>query len=605
MKAIEGFRPARVLVAVMLTALCLAARMASADTVNAIYNSATDVPITANGYTATGNTVNFTLNFAPATGTDLMVVNNTGLPFINGTFDNLAQGQAVVLSYGGVTYRFVANYYGGSGNDLVLVWANHRVFAWGYNFYGQIGDNTIEARRVPVPVTTWSALAGKTVVALATGDKHSLALCSDGSVAAWGWNFFDQLGDGTFVERHIPQRVNAHPGSALYGRTVVAIAAGGNHSLALCSDGTLTAWGDDTYGQLGDNTTSMCFVPVVVNTAAGVSALYGKTVVAIAAGGYHSLALCSDGTVAAWGRNNAGQLGNNTTNNSAVPVAVNTDSGVSALFSKAVVAIAAGGVHSLALCSDGTLDAWGLNNYGQLGDNTTTNHYVPVAVNTNSGVSALYGKTVATIAAAVGHSLALCSDGTVVDWGYNLYGQLGDNTTMNRNVPVAVNRAVGVSALYGKTVVAIAAGGYHNLALCSDCTVAGWGGNSTGQLGDNTTTERHVPVAVNSTPLAASQRFARVASGSAASHTLALVAGPPASPVSLTGAQLLTNRALQFTFTNTPGAFFGVLAATNPALSWSNWTSLTGLTELSPGQFQFTDPPATNNPRRFYRVRSP
>ena len=130
-----------------LAALCLASSLASAETVNAIYNSATDVPVTANGYTATGNTVNFTLNFAPATGTDLMVVKNTGLDFIIGTFDNLAQGQTVALSYGGTTYHFVANYYGGSGNDLVLVWANNRAFAWGYNYYGQLGDNTTTNRR--------------------------------------------------------------------------------------------------------------------------------------------------------------------------------------------------------------------------------------------------------------------------------------------------------------------------------------------------------------------------------------------------------------------------------------------------------------------------
>jgi hypothetical protein len=135
-----------------IAALCLVSGMASADTVNALWNTATDVPVTANGYTATGNTVNFTLNFAPGTGTDLTVVNNTGLGFINGTFDNLAQGQAVALSYGGVTYRFVANYYGGSGNDLVLVWASNRAFAWGSNGAGQLGDNTTMNRLLPVPV---------------------------------------------------------------------------------------------------------------------------------------------------------------------------------------------------------------------------------------------------------------------------------------------------------------------------------------------------------------------------------------------------------------------------------------------------------------------
>ncbi len=114
-------------------------------------------------------------------------------------------------------------------------------------------------------------------------------------------------------------------------------------------------------------------------------------------------------------------------------------------------------------------------------------------------------------------------------------------------------------------------------------------------------------MAVNRSALAASQCFSLVASGSTADHSLALVAAPPAAGIVLTGPQSTTNRAFRFAFTNTLGAFFGVLAATNPALPLSNWTSLTGLTltEISPGQFQFTDPQATNIPRRFYRVRSP
>ena len=100
--------------------LILLTLSSQAETVNATWNAATDVPVTASSYAASGNTVNFTLNFAPEVGTELMVVRNTGLAFINGTFSNLTQGQAVPLIFGGVTYHFVANYYGGTGNDLVL-----------------------------------------------------------------------------------------------------------------------------------------------------------------------------------------------------------------------------------------------------------------------------------------------------------------------------------------------------------------------------------------------------------------------------------------------------------------------------------------------------
>jgi alpha-tubulin suppressor-like RCC1 family protein len=584
---------------------------AQAATVDAIYNSAADVPVAASGYTATGNTVSFTLNFAPATGTDLMVVNNTGLGFIAGTFDNLAQGQLVVLSYGGVSYAFMANYYGGSGNDLVLVWANTRAFAWGANNVGQLGDgSTFSLRAAPVAVNTTAtpaALFGKTVLGLAAGEASTLAFCADGTVAAWGDNEAGALGNSNYFDTSVPVNVNTAPGvSALSGKTVVAVAAGSAYVLALCSDGTVAAWGDDGFGELGDNREAgfMSLVPLPVNTSLG-SALYGRTVVAVAAGGWHNLALCSDGNVAAWGWNQYGQLGDTTTTDRYLPVAVNTNSGVSALFGKTVVAVAAGHSHSLALCSDGTVAAWGNNSDGELGDNTTTNRSVPVAVNTDSGVSALSGRTVVAIAAGLQHSLALCTDGTVAAWGYNSDGELGDNTSTKRLVPVAVNTNSGVSALFGKTVVAIAAGAYQSLTLCSDATSAAWGWNSDGQLGDGTRTTRLVPVVVNASQLSAGQRFTRVTSGCFANHSLALVAAPPASTITLASAGKLTNGPFQFSFTNTPGAFFGVLATTNSLLPLSSWTPLTGPTEALPGQFQFTDAQATNTPQRFYRVRSP
>jgi alpha-tubulin suppressor-like RCC1 family protein len=596
--------------AIVLSAFSLLHTTASAETVNAVWNSAADVPLTGNGYIATGNAVNFTLNFAPATGTDLVVVNNTGLGFIVGTFDNLAQGQALPLSYGGTTYQFVANYCGGSGNDLVLVWASKRAFAWGWDQYGQLGDNTSGTNRlVPVPVTATGVLAGKTVLALASGWYHTLALCSDGTVAAWGLNNKGQLGDTTTTECHVPVRVNMGSGSALFGRRVMAVAAGLSHSLALCSDGTVAAWGGNLDGQLGDNGMSgiQSLKPVAVNTNAGLSALYGKTVVAIATGTHHSLALCSDGTVAAWGPNTYGQLGNRSTAGSYVPVAVNTNSGVSALYGKTVSSVAAGAVHSVALCSDRTVVAWGRNNNGQLGINTTWSTNAPAAASTDAAVSALYGKTVVAIAAGANHTLALCSDGTLAAWGSNLYGELGDDgaSGVSSIKPVAVNTNLGVSVLNGRTVAAIAAGASHSLALCSDGMVAAWGYNYYGQLGSSSTTGCDVPTAVDTTPLAAGQRFAKVASGAFAYHTLALIAAPAASDVILTSAGKLPDGSFQCAFTNTPGAFFSGLAATNPTLPLSNWTSLTGLIEVSSGQFQVTDPQATNCPHRFYRVRSP
>lgn len=259
--------------------------LTGAADLTATYASKSTVPVTSNGFTATGSTVNLSLNYAPTTGDELLVVNNTSFEPINGTFSNLANGQTVTLSYGGVDYDFVAYYYGGEGyNDLVLLWKNRRLVAWGYNSQGQLGDNSIASRNSPVPVNNvggTSALAGKDIVSITTGGSHSLALCTDGTVLAWGHNGAGQLGDNTTTpSRRVPVTVNADSGvSALFGKRVVALAAGGQFSAALCTDGTIATWGSNSFGQLGNGTTgggSSTKVPGVVSTASGLSALYEK-----------------------------------------------------------------------------------------------------------------------------------------------------------------------------------------------------------------------------------------------------------------------------------------------------------------------------------------
>ncbi len=428
--------------------------------------------------------------------------------------------------------------------------------AWGDNGFGQLGNSLTTNSPVPVDVLGIGALAGKTVVAVSAGYEHSLALCSDGTVAAWGTNWCGQLGNNSTDGSLVPVAVNTDSGmSALAGKSVVAVAAGGSHSLALCSDGTVAAWGYNSYGRLGNDATTDSRGPVAVNTDSGTSALAGKSGVAGAAGDHHSLAWCSDGTVASWGSNVYGQLGNTSPTLSQVPVAVNTG----ALAGKKVVAVAAGGTHSLALCSDDTVAAWGGNRYGQLGNASTSDSQVPVAVNT---ASALAGKTVVAVSAGSMHSLALCNDGTVAAWGNNGSGRLGNNSTDQSTVPVAVNTAGGTSALSGKTVVAVSAGLDQSLALCSDGTAVAWGINWAGQLGNGLTTPSLVPVAVNTTSSSAlsGRTVLFLGTGGIAYHTLALASLPPPPPTTVTAlsapaaGSYKAGDALNFTLTTSAAA---------------------------------------------------
>ncbi len=230
---------------------------------------------------------------------------------------------------------------------------------------------------------------------------------------------------------------------------------------------SVAAWGANDDGQLGDGTTtgpSKCLVSGVEHACSPTPGPAGELgpVAAVAAGQFHSLALLGDGTVMAWGRNSSGQLGTGNTTASDIPVPVAGLSGVTA--------VAAGSTHSLALLSNGSVVAWGANESGQLGNGTTVASDVPVAVSGLSGVTA--------IAAGNGYSLALLGNGTVMAWGTNQTGQLGDGTTTTRTLPVAV------SGLSGAT--AIAAGFAHSLAVLGDGTVVAWGYNRFGQLGDGT-----------------------------------------------------------------------------------------------------------------------
>ena len=491
------------------------------------FTSATTVPCSLAHITTPANVVNLSLGYAPSAGNHLMVVRNTGLAFITGSFSNLVQGQVVTLPYNNDSYRFVVNYYGGTGNDLVLQWADNKAYTWGSNGLGQLGNTDSPSSSVPLAVTTSDMLANKTFVSIAVGSSHSVALCSDGTMAAWGNNTYGQLGDGTNNNSNVPVAVLAS-GAALLNKTVVAIAAGFNHSMALCSDGTVAAWGFNSSGQLGNSNNTSSNVPVAVTKT---GALLNKTVVAVAAGYNHSLARCADGSVFTWGSNAYGQLGNTTTSNSNVPMNITA---FGELNGRTVVFLVGGSDHSIGLCSDGSLVSWGRNNYGQLGKGDLINSSLPVVVDASDVIS---GKVITAIATGGWHTLALCSDGTLAAFGRNNNGQLGNGNTTDSSVPVRVVTATGV--LFNKTITAIGGSNAHSLALCADGTLAAWGSNNNGQLGnDLTITSSNVPIAVTRSTIGSGEKFTDLATGSSANHVMALAAFHVSSNSTLSGLAL-------------------------------------------------------------------
>ena len=300
--------------------------------------------------------------------------------------------------------------------------------------------------------------------AITTGNSHSCALHQDGTISCWGNNQYDQLGGGTVGDYSLtPVRV-----ASITDAT--AITAGGWHSCALHQDGTISCWGNNQYGQLGDRTDDYNSSSLAPEGVAGIT-----DATAIAAGSGHSCALHQDGTISCWGNNQYGQLGDETddyNSSSLAPVGV---AGITD-----ATAIAAGYGHSCALRQDGTISCWGNNYWGQLGDRTEDNSLVPVRVVGIADATAINTGT--------GHSCALHQNGTISCWGNNEKGQLGNGTGGNSSAPV------GVASITDATAINTGTG--HSCALHQNGTISCWGNNEDSQLGDGTLEDSSVPVGV-------------------------------------------------------------------------------------------------------------
>ena len=349
------------------------------------------------------------------------------------------------------------------------------VRCWGLNSSGQIGDGTTTDRSWPVDVSGLTSGAKD----ITTGGAHSCAIITaDGSIKCWGKNDQGQLGDGTTTDRSTPVLVKTSLGVTV--TNAVKVSAGYRHTCAVFSDGKAQCWGENTYGQLGDSTTTQRSNPVTVTN-------FTTNAVTIAAGYFHTCLLKkTDGTVSCFGRNDKGQLGDGTTTNSSVAVqTLGISTGLD---------VTAGYAYSCARLNDNTLKCWGFNAAGALGDGTTTDRSTPVAV---SGIT-----TGALEVDAGGYPDANINEGqtcarldtnsnnladTIKCWGKNNYGQLGDSSTTDKSTPVAVTSITSSED--------ISAGGYHTCAWISSCDLKCWGRNTYGEIGDATTSDRNAPVA--------------------------------------------------------------------------------------------------------------
>ena len=408
----------------------------------------------------------------------------------------------------------------------LAVGSDGNAYAWGDNSYGQLGDGTTAQRSTPIMVRTPDRKTYPdlpedfTYVQVSAGGRHSLALGSDGNAYAWGYNSYGQLGDGTYTTRHTPVKVRT-PDRKTYPDvpadfTYVQVSAGEFHSLAVGSDGYAYAWGYNGHGELGNNSSSSSYVPVRVrDPASPTDTSKGLKATQVSGGEYHSLAVGSDGYAYAWGDGSYGKLGNYSSSSSSVPVHVR-DPASPTDTSKGLKAaqVSAGWNHSLAVGSDGYAYAWGENDYyRQLGNNSSGNSSVPVRVrDPDSPNDASKGLKVIQVSGGENHSLAVGSDGYAYAWGDNDNGQLGIKGSSNPYpYPMKVLSSVQSTSAAGPWMhaVQIIAGDHHSLAIDTDGNAKAWGINGSGRLGDGTTNTKWapVPVAFNLQPVISAVRF--------------------------------------------------------------------------------------------------
>ncbi len=336
---------------------------------------------------------------------------------------------------------------------------------WGLDSYGQLGNDAALTNQ-STPVDVFGLTAG--VASVAAGTYHTCAVTTAGGLKCWGDDSTGQLGnDAALVRQPTPVDV--------LGLTsgVASVSAGSNHTCAVTTTGGLKCWGYDAQGQLG-NDAALTNQPTPVNVLGLTSG-----VASVAAGGSHTCAVTTAGGVKCWGYDGYGQLGNDAAlTNQPTPVDVFG-------LTSGVASVAAGVAHTCAVTTTGGVKCWGRDTYGQLGDDAAiANKPTPVDVlGLTSGV--------ASVSAGNFHTCAVTTSGGLKCWGYDGSGQLGDDAAL-------VSQPTPVDAL-GLTsgVASVTAGGNHTCAVTTAGGVKCWGYDNYGQLGnDAALTNQPTPVDV-------------------------------------------------------------------------------------------------------------
>ena len=364
------------------------------------------------------------------------------------------------------------------------------IFTWGVNWHGQLGTGTKEASLTPTDITSSLDLEEKDkVVQVVSGYENSSVLTLTGRIFTWGFNWYGQLGDGTTEERHSPTDITSRFNLEVNDR-IIQVSLGGSHSSVNTLNGNIFTWGSNHYGQLGDGTTINRHYQFDITSCFNLET--EETLIQVSSGSFHSLALTSNGRIFAWGNNDYGQLGDETKIIRFSPVEITSYFNLQE--NETIIQVISGFENSSALTSSGRIFTWGNNDDGQLGDGTTEERYCPTDITSHFDLEE--SDKIIHVSLGYSHSSALTSSGRIFTWGYNDDGQLGDGTTEERYCPTDITSHFDLEE--SDKIIHVSLGSYHSSALTFLGRILAWGNNFSGQLGDGTTEERYSPTDITS-----------------------------------------------------------------------------------------------------------
>lgn len=345
-----------------------------------------------------------------------------------------------------------------NGYTVFSMKPNGSVMGWGRNTSGEVAIGTNQNQLLPINVPDLSNV--KEIIA---GEKDTLsffAIRKDGTVCAWGRNSYGQLGTGDTSRKYLPVEISGLPG-------VSEIVTNGETVYAITNNGNVYAWGRNDYGQVGNNSTANQTTPVKLATLTGT--------VRITCSGAVAYAIKEDGTVYAWGKGNLGQIGNNTMISAQkTPIQIPGLTNVEKIISN--------GSTTFAIYQNGAVYGWGENSFGQIGCYGLSNQYKPVLL---SGLSQIKDIIIAAYT-----TYAIKADGSLYGWGQNNYGQLANTGFFNQLYPLHIAGIPAVKEIFSN--------GYSTCMLGTDNSVYAWGYNNTGEVGNGQTGPQKSPYKISS-----------------------------------------------------------------------------------------------------------